>query len=641
MKGYGKVSSIVLAAVSLLSLAACKDASVETYELSLLDPIVRMYVSEDYALTVDEFTINGKNGDKTKLVFKSENESVATVKDGEVKAVSAGETYVTVSYKSATAKTKIVVKADEYELSAKQNEIFLVAGETGEAEIGRFTKNGENADEALLSWESSNESVVTVKGGTLTALKKGTATVKATYETASASFTVHVLSGEVTLVPERTSLTIPNGMAYPIAIKEFTLGGYPANESKIDYVAKDSEILSVQDGKILSKQAGETEISLQYGSKTYGKISVTVLETATRQEIAELDETAVRVSGRAYRDDKDNLTFDNVNSGLEFCFYGTECSLLLDVPELTDAQVKNKEFCYLRVYVDDEIKETYTSDVEELYSHGAFIPLDRFGEKVKYTFATGLEEGVHRIKILKASEQKLTSGYRQLKIAEIVTGESCYVLKNALPEKSLKIDFYGDSISCGAGALGTTAENILHTNGDGTQTYAAYTALALNAESSVVSQSGLCVKAELLGAGVSLVGLWNKYSQANPSTYAIDPNTDLVVINLGTNDYRAINEGKTTQEDLTADAVAVLTEMRKSYPKAKFVWCYGMMSETTVVKTALTEAIAQMGGADKGFYYCSLPSDTSGGATHPTVWGHVCAARTLTAFIKANALTAE
>ena len=45
-----------------------------------------------------------------------------------------------------------------------------------------------------------------------------------------------------------------------------------------------------------------------------------------------------------------------------------------------------------------------------------------------------------------------------------------------------------------------------------------------------------------------------------------------------------------------------------------------------------------MGGENAGFYYVTLTVDTSGGATHPTVNGHIASARVLTEFIKEKGL---
>ena len=62
------------------------------------------------------------------------------------------------------------------------------------------------------------------------------------------------------------------------------------------------------------------------------------------------------------------------------------------------------------------------------------------------------------------------------------------------------------------------------------------------------------------------------------------------------------------------------------------------MNEVKEIKNAINAALEQMGGEKAGFYYVTLTIDTSGGATHPTVNGHISSARVLTEFIKENGL---
>ena len=618
---------------------SCGSTTTSVCVIETTEAVLRMRISQTCNLDVETFTVNGEEGNKSNLTYFSEDDNVATVENGIVTANGVGETYVGVRYGEAIAKTKVIVQADECNISLERKEIFLAEGNESAIRVTEFTVNGENAEFSLLAYTSSNPAVAEVKNGEIIGKSVGAAEISVEYQTTKTVATVHVLSNteECVILPVKNSVGISTAWKnYNLEIESFTIGGNPVDVTEVELVSENTEIVQTEGDKLIPVAVGETSVSLRYNGKTYNSVAVKVLDGATDTEVESFDKNAVAVYGRAYSDGS-ALVFDNVNSGLDFWFYGTECKIKLDVPVLSATEIQEDKAMRIRVYVDGEIKEGYTENFDDLYVNGSFIALDKCGTDVEYTVASGLEEGMHRIQILKASEQHLESPYRQLKVRSIVSDKDSFVLKQRTPEKEYHIEFFGDSISCGAGNLNVAGDEwILPKNGDGTQTYASYTARALNATCSVVSQSGLCVKAELLGAGVSLVELWDKYSQINKTKCVLNADTDLVVINLGTNDYSAIQQGKTTAEELETDAVAILTEMKKAYPKAKFVWCYGMMGEVGTIKDALTAAIETMGGAEQGFYYCMLYPDTSGGATHPTVAGHIRAGKTLTDFLIAN-----
>lgn len=84
-------------------------------------------------------------------------------------------------------------------LAVDKKSVTLTAGETGQLRAVALPDNGGSGDE--LIWQSSNPAVVTVEGGTLTAMQAGTADItvtSATYGELSATSAVTVLPGVVT-----------------------------------------------------------------------------------------------------------------------------------------------------------------------------------------------------------------------------------------------------------------------------------------------------------------------------------------------------------------------------------------------------------------------------------------------------------
>lgn len=241
-----------------------------------------------------------------------------------------------------------------------------------------------------------------------------------------------------------------------------------------------------------------------------------------------------------------------------------------------------------------------------------------------------------------------------------------------LPEKKLKLEFIGDSITSGEGARGAKQENdwipMLFDSANG---YPTLVAEALDADYNVISQSGwgtltgwdnnpscalpiyydkLCGLAfgernEKLGAHVPFdFGRWS---------------ADCIIINLGTNDGGAFHsplfkdpvtgretdqrmneDGSFNEEDLQKlqDAVKLfIAQLRYLNPMAKLLWVYGMLGNE--MEPTILEAIDSYveDTEDRNVYYMSLPDtndETVGSRSHPGPKAHAIAAKLITKKIK-------
>lgn len=113
----------------------------------------------------------------TKVTWSSADESIAIVDaSGKVSAVAEGETsiYAEASGKKGECKIKVIVVEVE-SVTVTPATLKLMEGETGELEAEVLPANAEYE----LEWTSSDESVVTVEDGKVTAIAAGTATVSA------------------------------------------------------------------------------------------------------------------------------------------------------------------------------------------------------------------------------------------------------------------------------------------------------------------------------------------------------------------------------------------------------------------------------------------------------------------------------
>ena len=117
------------------------------------------------------------------VTWSSSNSEVATVDNGVVTAVSAGEAIITVTTEDGakTATCKVTVNAPQTVpvtgVTLDKAELTLEKGSTGTL---KATVEPQNATNNTVTWSSSNPEFVTVANGTVTAVSAGTATITVT-----------------------------------------------------------------------------------------------------------------------------------------------------------------------------------------------------------------------------------------------------------------------------------------------------------------------------------------------------------------------------------------------------------------------------------------------------------------------------
>ena len=157
---------------------------------------------------------------------------------------------------------------------------------------------------------------------------------------------------------------------------------------------------------------------------------------------------------------------------------------------------------------------------------------------------------------------------------------------NPTPESNLRIEFIGDSITCGYGVEGETAyEGFKTTTENFMKSYAYLTAQKLGAEYSAVCYSGHGIISGYSNDGTinadSLVPpYYEQYSKTSDYSEKWDfesaPN-DVVVINLGTNDSSYI-KGDTERSETYAEQYAeFLKTVRSCNPDAYIICTLGTM----------------------------------------------------------------
>lgn len=193
----------------------------------------------------------------------------------------------------------------------------------------------------------------------------------------------------------------------------------------------------------------------------------------------------------------------------------------------------------------------------------------------------------------------------------------------------LRIEFIGDSITSGEGTVGAKGETDWTSIFFGaTKTWAFKLARMVGADFNVISQSGWGV---VCGYDGNLDHALPKYygevcSVANRfggerkwDFKNFEP--DWVIVNLGTNDQNPCQSRPDIAEIFEAGVISFLTKIRANNPKAKIVWCYGMIGHilTQQIERAV-DAYKKQSGDDR-VQYILLPEidmEKTGALSHPT-----------------------
>ena len=254
------------------------------------------------------------------------------------------------------------------------------------------------------------------------------------------------------------------------------------------------------------------------------------------------------------------------------------------------------------------------------------------GEESLLTLASGLEKGTHTFRLLKQSH-----------VAHSKTVITSISLKGTIGERPADrkayIEFYGDSITCG---YGVASEYVRRVNGlanndayycDGTKAYAFLAAEELDVDYSMVSVSGW----RLAGTSASIPITcypyinWNRNSQKYDFTSRVP---DLVVINLGTNDYSA----KIGEATFGADMETWIKRIRSDYGKADLPFVFVVNSMSDGYQGTIKSKLTEMGGEAAGLYVMTTVQDRRGLSNHPTCAGQKKTAELLSKFIRDNGI---
>ena len=316
-------------------------------------------------------------------------------------------------------------------------------------------------------------------------------------------------------------------------------------------------------------------------------------------------------------------------SGVEFTMNGTSASFTVVSDSMYATEEKQPR---IAAYVDGERVVDRCLDAEETV-------IDIFSEE---------EAKEHTITIIKLSEAaESTCGIKNISVTSV--GDIA-----PTAEKELKIEFIGDSITCGYGVDDEVKEHHFSTHTeDATKAYAYKTAKLLDADYSLVSYSGHGIVSGYTTQGKKVAaqqvpamytqfarsyGNYNGFCVSSVSWDFAEFVPDVIVINLGTNDASYTGSDETLRAEYSEAYTEFLKKVRKNNPDAYIICALGVMGDDLYpsVESAVNAFVEESGDAKVSAFRLTPQDGSTGFAAdwHPTAVTHDRAAEELTAEIK-------
>ena len=214
-----------------------------------------MIVGDEFKLTA---TIVPENATVQTVQWSTSNSVVATVEDGVVKAVKEGSAKIVAYVDGKTAECNVTVNYIPVEsISLNKNTLTLYEGEDF---VLNTTIVPENATYQDVTWSSSDSKIATVEEGKVSAVKKGTATIKAEANGKYVLCQVEVLSSIAEISLDKTELNMIVGdtetLTAIITPADATL------REQIKWATSDENVATVDvNGKVKAVKEGTATVS--------------------------------------------------------------------------------------------------------------------------------------------------------------------------------------------------------------------------------------------------------------------------------------------------------------------------------------------------------------------------------------------
>ncbi|MGC4102826.1 SGNH/GDSL hydrolase family protein [Ferruginibacter sp.] len=279
---------------------------------------------------------------------------------------------------------------------------------------------------------------------------------------------------------------------------------------------------------------------------------------------------------------------------------------------IKDQELWGKDHNYLEVVIDNNERRIQTK------------------YKTNYISVSGLTDGIHTLLICKNTESNI--GYIEL------GGVYCDKLLKPAPKQAHKIEFIGNSITCGASSDASEipcGKGVWQDQHNAYMAYGPVTARALHAQWHLSSVSGIGLIHSCCNMNIIMPPVFDKIEMRGDSIpwdfKKYQP--DVVTVCLGQND--GIQDSATFSNAY----ISFVKQLRKYYPKAQLVLLTSPMADEklkTFLKAQITAVVNffTASGDKKIDKYFFSRSYNGGCDYHPSLEEHQLIASELTAYLK-------
>jgi lysophospholipase L1-like esterase len=362
------------------------------------------------------------------------------------------------------------------------------------------------------------------------------------------------------------------------------------------------------------------------------------------------------------------LTMATIFTACDSNSYGPTCPYITYVGRVDKSNPNFVSFAYPGVSIHAEFRGTSITarfkDFAQQGMHNTFYCIIDQGEPQKivlsesqyeYILASRLKDTLHKVELIKLTESLVGEvGFCGFYVGDKLD-DAFLVCNDPLP--TLKMEFVGNSITCGYGnelSSMTPKQGFSPLNENNYYAFGAITARELNAQYVCTAYSGRGVCRNYEGDSENTIPQFYNRTIATKPGSKWDHNDyipDILVLNIGTNDFGAETTTKIPVDSIQfiAEYTAFLQRMRGYYPNAEIICAVGPMTnddsdlypkQLTRYSQYVLSAIKNVGGESNHVYYFETEPQKGpyGEDYHPTIATHQRIANELVSFIIENKL---
>ena len=293
--------------------------------------------------------------------------------------------------------------------------------------------------------------------------------------------------------------------------------------------------------------------------------------------------------------------------------------------------------------------------------HSPRYAIEVNGERVVSATMPADREAAHTVKAADGATEVGT--VRVLKLSECadstlgIASVTCDTKPEPTEEKVFRVEFVGDSITCGYGVDGVLGDLYSTSNEDATKAYAYLTAQDLDVDYSLVSFSGYgiisgytelevprneCLVPDYYKTMGNSYGRFADRVESSEVAWDFGAfSADVVVINLGTNDASYCRDVPERHRAYIEEYKRFLADVRACNPIAVILCTLGIMDDRLngAMEAAVAEYVEESGDADvRTMIFTPQNMEKDGAAVdwHPSAVTHRKAADKLIAYMREN-----